>query len=68
MASDEPRAARWVKVSGVIPVDLYVVWDEVCERLRKQGVDHANEMVRNGMVMEILCAEYLSSNVKRRKG
>jgi hypothetical protein len=59
------RQSRWVKLQAVIPADLYVVWDEVCERLRAEGVDHGNDLVRNGIVIEILCAEYLSQPKQR---
>ena len=65
--NEEPRPARWVKVSSLIPTDLYIVWDEVCEMLRKRGVDHHNELVRNGMVLEYLCAEYIASHRRQKK-
>lgn len=54
-----PRKANWVKVTAVIPADLFVVWDTVCNRLAQEGVTHDSEPVRNGMVLEILAAEYL---------
>lgn len=64
--ADDLRATNWVKISAVIPADLYVVWDEVCERLRREGVDHHSEVVRNGMVVEILCAEYINQQRGKR--
>lgn len=55
------KEARWVKVSAVIPADLYIVWDSVVTVMQKRGIDHDSEVIRNGMVLEVLCADYLAS-------
>lgn len=54
-----PRRANWVKITCVIPAEMFVVWDTVCSELSRKGVDHESEPVRNGFVLEYLCAEYL---------
>jgi hypothetical protein len=56
------RPVKWVKVSAVIPADLFVVWQEVIERMEKRGIRHDVEVVRNGMIIEVLSAEYLAGN------
>lgn len=60
-----PRKANWVKITAIIPSELYIVWDEVVSLLAKQGVDHENELVRNGQILEVLSAEYLASGRRR---
>jgi hypothetical protein len=55
-----PRKASWVKITAVIPAEVFIVWDEVRERLAEQGITHGNEPVRNGMILEILAAEFLA--------
>lgn len=56
----DPRPTQWVKVTAVVPADLYVVWDTVCGMLENQGVTHRSEQVRNGMVLEVLAAEWIA--------
>lgn len=67
MADDEveilavPRESRWVKVTCIIPAESFVVFDETRGRLeREYGVRHKIEQVQNGMVLEIVCAEWLA--------
>jgi hypothetical protein len=56
-----PRRSRWVKVTCVIPAESFVVFDEVRGRLeREYEVRHPVEQVQNGMVLEIVCAEWLA--------
>ena len=62
LINEIPRKARWIKVQAVIPAEVFPLWDTVCGMLEREGVDHKHEVVRNGMVLEILAAEYLASN------
>lgn len=55
-----PRQARWVKIEAVIPAEVFPLWDTVCSKLEDEGVIHNHEIVRNGMVVEILVAEFLA--------
>jgi len=54
-----PKKANWVKITCVVPAEMFAVWDVVCNELAKDGVSHDNEPVRNGMVLEVLAAEFL---------
>lgn len=55
-----PRKSNWVKITAVIPAEMFVVWDTVASRIEEEvGQLHDSEPVRNGMILEILAAEYL---------
>lgn len=54
-----PRKSSWVKITCVVPAEMFAVWDSVCSELAREGFTHENEPVRNGIVLEVLCAEYL---------
>lgn len=61
MIYDVPRESRWVKVTCIIPAESFIVFDETRGRLaREHGVSHPVEPVQNGMVLEIVCAEWLA--------
>lgn len=55
-----PRRSNWVKVTCIIPAESFIVFDEVRGRLEKEGVRHNVEQVQNGMVLEIICAEWMA--------
>lgn len=56
-----PRKSSWVKVTCIIPAESFIVFDETRGRLaREHDVRHPVEQVQNGMVLEIVCAEWLS--------
>lgn len=55
-----PRKSNWVKITCVIPAESFSVFDEVRGILEREGVRHDLEPVWNGMVLEIVCAEFLA--------
>lgn len=56
----EPRQAKWIKITAIVPADLFPAWQAAVDEIAKEGVTHPNEPVRNGMVLEILAANYLA--------
>lgn len=56
-----PRQSDWVKVTCIIPAESFQVFDSARTRLEREGVVHPNEQMQNGMVLEILAAEFLAS-------
>jgi hypothetical protein len=57
-----PRRSSWVKVTCVIPAEVFPLFDTVRSNLEGMGVRHNIEQVQNGMVLEIVCAEWLASS------
>jgi len=44
-----------------MPVEAFATFDAARGKLEKMGVQHQQEVVKNGMVLEILSAEFLAS-------
>lgn len=57
---NRPTSDAWVTLLAALPKELSVVWDAVCERIQEQADLHPDRPVRNGQVIEILCASYLA--------
>lgn len=55
-----PTGDGWVTLLAVLPDALSVVWDAVCDEIAQQVELHPDKPVRNGQVVEILCASYLA--------
>lgn len=55
------RPSEWIKVTCIIPAESFQVFDAARTRLEREGVTHPNEQVQNGMVLEIMAAEFLAS-------
>lgn len=49
-----------MKITSIIPVDVWPMWEVAVDRMRKEGIAHPVENIRNGMVLEMLIAEYLA--------
>lgn len=56
-----PVQSNWTRVVCIIPAEAFQVFDAARTKLEREGVVHPVEQVQNGMVLEILAAEYLSS-------
>lgn len=54
--------SEWVKLTAILPGDVWQIWESVVDTLEQENVTHENEQVRNGIIVEILCAEYLAGN------
>ena len=52
---------RWFSVHCVMPLDMRVLWEEIVYRFGQMGVTHENPEVLSGMIVELLCAEWLAS-------
>lgn len=61
-AQPENGADEWVRIRCVIPASVAPLWDFIQERLRELEVEHHNKGIEAGMHLEILCAEFLSSD------
>lgn len=55
-----PEGDGWVTLLAVLPEELSVVWDAVLDDIAQRADLHADKPVRNGQVVEILCANYLA--------
>lgn len=55
-----PEGDGWVNVLAVLPEALSVVWDAVSDEIAAQVDLHPDKPVRNGQIVEILCASYLA--------
>lgn len=49
-----------MNVLAVLPDELVVVWDAVCDEITQHVDLHDDKPIRNGQIVEILCAAYLS--------
>ena len=57
-----PRKSNWVKVTCIMPADAFATFDAARELVaKKYGVQHDVEQVSNGLVLEVLSAEFLAS-------
>jgi hypothetical protein len=43
-----------------MPISVLPVWVEVKRRLRELGIEHHNQGIEAGMMMEVLMAEFLA--------
>ena len=44
----------------VIPESVGPLWDEVVRIMELHGVEHPNKAVKNGMILEMLVADFLA--------
>lgn len=55
-----PTGDGWATILAVLPDDLVVVWDETVAAIEEDTQLHPDRPVRNGQILEILCANYLA--------
>lgn len=55
-----PTGDGWATIIAVIPADLAVVFDEAVAAIEEDTQLHPDRPVRNGQILEILCASYLA--------
>ena len=51
---------HWHRIEAIIPVEARPVWEEVRLRMQMHGIVHDNLDVENGMIIEMLSAEFLA--------
>jgi hypothetical protein len=57
-----PRRSNWVKVTCVMPAEAFAIFDTARDRVARQyGINHPAEQVNNGLVLEVLAAEFIAS-------
>lgn len=55
-----PVGDGWATLLATLPDELVVVWDAVVAEIESHTELHDDRPVKNGQVIEILCASYLA--------
>lgn len=61
MTASETKPSEWVKLTVIIPGALWPAWEAAKDKAARAGISHRVQNVENGLVLEVLIAEFLAS-------